>query len=408
MPGKIADSKLAAKGRLSHEWAARRMGIIERIVKKNERTRPLAGMRLGFCLHITKETSVLVMAVKSLGAEIAICSANPLSAQDDIAAFLYDEGMNIYAWRGETEAQYRQCIQNVVKFRPAMITDDGGDLHTAAHKQKTGSVVGGTEETTSGVKRLAAQAIAGRLLYPVIVVNNARTKYLFDNRHGTGQSTLDGILRATDMLLAGKNIVVCGYGWVGKGVAARARGMGAVVTVTEVDPVKAIEAKMDGFIVSKLSDAAAAGDVFVTCTGQTGVVRREHFLKMKDGAVLANAGHFDVEIDTGTLNGISRPVQVRPNVERFDIGGKRLYLLSKGRVVNLVAAEGHPPEVMALSFANQLLSILYIAKNHSRMEARIYRVPEKIDEQVARYALDSMGITIDEMTKEQKCYQASS
>jgi adenosylhomocysteinase len=408
MPGKIADSKLAAKGRLSHEWAARRMGIIERIVKKNERTRPLAGMRLGFCLHITKETSVLAMAAKSLGAEIAICSANPLSAQDDIAAFLYDEGMHVYAWRGETEAQYRQCIQNVVKFRPAIVTDDGGDLHTAAHKQKTRGIVGGTEETTSGVKRLAALAIAGRLLYPVIAVNNARTKYLFDNRHGTGQSTLDGILRATDMLLAGKNVVVCGYGWVGKGVAARARGMGAIVTVTEVDPVKAIEAKMDGFIVSRLSDAAAAGDVFVTCTGQTGVIRKEHFLKMKDGAVLANAGHFDVEIDIGAIHDISRPVQVRPNVERFDVGGKRLYLLSKGRVVNLVAAEGHPPEVMALSFANQLLSILHIAKNHSKMEARVYPVPEKIDEQVARYALDAMGITVDEMTKEQKRYQASS
>lgn len=408
MPGRIADSKLAAKGRSSHEWAARRMGIIERIVKKNKGAQPLAGLRLGFCLHVTKETSVLAMAAKSLGAEIAVCSANPLSAQDDVAAFLHDEGLHVYAWRGETEAQYRRCIESVVKFRPAIVTDDGGDLHAAAHKQKARGIAGGTEETTSGVKRLAALERAGKLLYPVMAVNNARTKYLFDNRHGTGQSTLDGILRATDMLLAGKSVVVCGYGWVGKGVASRARGMGAIVTVTEVDPVKAIEAKMDGFMVSRLSDAAPAGDIFVTCTGQTGVIRKEHFLKMKDGAVLANAGHFDVEIDAGTLYAIGRPVQVRPNVERFDVNGKRLFLLSKGRVVNLVAAEGHPPEVMALSFANQLLSILHVAKNHGKMQARIYVVPEKIDDQVARYALDAMGITIDKMTKEQKRYQASS
>jgi adenosylhomocysteinase len=384
------------------------MGMIGRIVKKNERARPLAGLRLGFCLHITKETSVLAMAAKSLGGEIAICSANPLSAQDEIAAFLYDKGMSVYAWRGETMAQYRQCIQSVMKFRPVIVTDDGGDLHCEAHRQKAGGIVGGTEETTSGVKRLAALESAGRLLYPVIAVNNARTKYLFDNKHGTGQSTLDGILRATDILLAGKNVVVCGYGWVGKGVAARARGMGAVVTVTEVDPVRAIEAKMDGFAVSRLSEAASAGDVFVTCTGQTGVIRREHFLKMKDGAILANAGHFDVEIDARAFYALGRPAQVRPNVERIVANGKRLFLLSKGRVVNLVAAEGHPPEVMALSFANQLLSILHVAKNHDMMEKKVYGVPEKIDEQVARYALDAMGITIDEITKEQRRYQASS
>jgi adenosylhomocysteinase len=241
-----------------------------------------------------------------------------------------------------------------------------------------------------------------------MAVNNARTKYLFDNRHGTGQSTLDGILRATGVLLAGKNVVVCGYGWVGKGVASRARGMGAIVTVTEVDPVRAIEAKMDGFIVSKLVDAVPAGDIFVTCTGQTGVVKKEHLLKMKDGAILANAGHFDVEIDVGALYEIGKPVQVRPNVERIVAGGKKLFLLSKGRVVNLVAAEGNQPEVMALSFANQLLSILHVAKNHGKMERRVYAVPENIDGQVARYALDAMGITIDEMTEEQERYRASS
>jgi adenosylhomocysteinase len=408
MPGKIADGGLAAKGRLSYEWALRRMQIIDKITSKNERRQPLAGLQLGFCLHITKETSVLAMAAKNLGAEIVICSANPLSAQDDIAAFLSDRGLFVYAWRGETIAQYRQCIQSVLAFQPAIVTDDGGDLHIAAHRQKAKSIIGGTEETTSGVKRLAALQNAGKLLYPVIAVNNARTKYLFDNRHGTGQSTLDGILRATNMLLASKNVVVCGYGWVGKGVASRARGMGATVTVTEVDPVRAIEAKMDGFSVSRLSDAVPSGDVFVTCTGQTGVIGKEHFLKMKDGVVLANAGHFDVEIHTGALYAIGRPVKVQPNVERFAVNGKRLFLLSKGRVVNLVAAEGHPPEVMAMSFANQLLSILHIAKNHHKMEWRLHAVPENQDELVAGYALNTMGVKIDEMTKEQKRYQVSS
>lgn len=410
MPGKIADSNLADKGRQSYEWAASRMGIVEKIRAINESGQLLAGFRLGFCLHITKETSVLVMAAKSLGAHIAICSANPLSAQDDIAAFLYNRGVNVYAWRGETESEYQQCIRDVLAFRPAIITDDGGDLHWMAHQQKAKDIVGGTEETTSGVKRLVALQRASRLLYPIIAVNNARTKYLFDNRHGTGQSTLDGILRATGILLAGKNIVVCGYGWVGKGVATRARGMGAIVTVTEVDPIKAIEAKMDGFEVMRMSDAAPVGDVFVTCTGQTCVIRKEHFLKMKDAVILANAGHFDVEIDIESLYNISRyqPAQISPNIERFDVNGKRLFLLSKGRVVNLVAAEGHPPEVMALSFANQLLSILYIAKNHDSMEVKVHSVPEQIDQDVGSYALDSMGIKIDQMIEEQEHYQQSS
>ncbi|HJU95524.1 MAG TPA: adenosylhomocysteinase [Nitrososphaera sp.] len=410
MPGKIADSNLADKGRRSYEWAASRMGIVEKIRAINESGQLLAGFRLGFCLHITKETSVLVMAAKSLGAHIAICSANPLSAQDDIAAFLYNRGVNVYAWRGETESEYQQCIRNVLAFRPAIITDDGGDLHSMAHQQKANGIEGGTEETTSGVKRLVALQRASRLLYPIIAVNNARTKYLFDNRHGTGQSTLDGILRATGILFAGKNIVVCGYGWVGKGVATRARGMGAIVTVTEVDPIKAIEAKMDGFEVMRMSDAAPVGDVFVTCTGQTCVIRKEHFLKMKDAVILANAGHFDVEIDIESLYNISRyqPAQISPNIERFDVNGKRLFLLSKGRVVNLVAAEGHPPEVMDFSFANQLLSILYIAKNHDSMEVKVHSVPEQIDQDVGSYALDSMGIKIDQMIEEQEHYQHSS
>jgi adenosylhomocysteinase len=408
--GKIADSTLADKGRRSYEWATSHMGIIEKIRAKNESSQLLTGFRLGFCLHITKETSVLAMAAKSLGADIAICSANPLSAQDDIAAFLYNMGLNVYAWRGETDSEYQQCIRNVLAFKPVIVTDDGGDLHSMAHQQKAKGIRGGTEETTSGVKRLVALERASRLIYPVIAVNNARTKYLFDNRHGTGQSTLDGILRATGILLAGKNLVVCGYGWVGKGVATRARGMGAIVTVTEVDPIKAIEAKMDGFEVMPMLDAAPAGDIFVTCTGQTCVIRKEHFLKMKDAAILANAGHFDVEIDIKSLYGISscQPVQINPNIERYDINGRRLFLLSKGRVVNLVAAEGHPPEVMALSFANQLLSILYIAKNHDKMEVKVHGVPEQIDQDVGSYALDSMDIRIDQMIEEQEHYQHSS
>ena len=410
MPGKIADSKLGDMGRRSYEWASNRMGIVDKIRAMNDSNQPLAGYRLGFCLHITKETSVLVMAAKSLGADIAICSANPLSAQDDIAAFLYGNGVNVYAWRGETELEYKQCIHSVLSFRPVIVTDDGGDLHSMAHQKMAKGILGGTEETTSGVKRLVALERTSRLLYPVIAVNNARTKYLFDNRHGTGQSTVDGILRATGILFAGKNVVVCGYGWVGKGVANRAKGMGSTVIVTEVDPIKAIEAKMDGFEVIRLIDAAPIGDIFITCTGQTCVIRKEHFLKMKDGVILSNAGHFDVEIDTESLHSISysSPVQINPNIERFDVNGRRLFLLSKGRVVNLVAGEGHPPEVMALSFANQLLSILYIAKNHDKMEVKVHSVPEQIDQDIGGYALDSMDIKIDQMTEEQKRYQQSS
>jgi len=411
MPGKIANSKLASNGRRSYEWAASHMSIVEKIRAKNEHSQPLAGFRLAFCLHITKETCVLVMAAKSLGADIAICSANPLTTQDDIAAFLYNKNICVYAWRGETESEYQRCIRKVLTFKPVIVTDDGGDLHIMAHKQNIKGIAGGTEETTSGVKRLVVLEHTSKLLYPIIAVNNARTKYLFDNRYGTGQSTLDGILRATGILIAGKNVVVCGYGWVGKGVATRARGMGAIVIVTEIDPIKAIEAKMDGFEVMPMLDAAALGDIFITCTGQTCIIRKEHFLKMKDGAILANAGHFDVEIDTKSLYSISQcqPARINANTERFDVNGKKkLFLLSKGRVVNLVAAEGHPPEVMALSFANQLLSILYIARSYDRMDVKVHSVPEQIDQDVGSYALDSMGIKIDQMTVEQERYQHSS
>ena len=403
MPGKIANPELYENGKQSFQLAAGRMGIIEKIVKKAKR-QPLSGLRLGICLHITKETTVLAMAAKKLGAEIAICSANPLSAQDDIAAFLFGEGVSVYAWRGETRREYSDCIKQVVRFAPHIVTDDGGDLHAEIHRQSTKGIRGGTEETTSGVRRLLSLERSGNLAYPVIAVNNARTKYLFDNRHGTGQSTIDGILRATAAFLPGTRMVVCGYGWVGKGVAERARGMGAIVTVTEVDPVRALEAHMDGFQVCPLDEAATHGEIFVTCTGQTGVIRQEHFKKMRDGAILANAGHFDVEIDVSYLRRASRPVKVRQNVERFDISGKKIYLISEGRVANLVAAEGHPPEVMALSFGNQLLSIMHVAKHFATMQRHVYDVPEEIDLDVARAALKASGISIDSPTDEQKRY----
>lgn len=380
------------------------MVILDKIKIKNEKKKPLAGYRIGFCLHITKETSVLVMTAKELGADVALCSANPLSVQDDIAAFLSSEGITTFAWRGETKREYEECINSVLKFRPNIITDDGSDLHIAANKTKV-KIFGGSEETTSGVKRLKALERRKRLMYPVIAVNDAYTKHMFDNRYGTGQSTIDGILRTTSLFLPGKQIIVCGYGWVGKGVAARARGMGAIITITEIDPIKAIEANMDGFNVKRLSDVVSIGDIFITCTGQTHVIREEHIKKMKSGAILANAGHFDIEIDTKYLYSQDKsPASVRVDIDCFNIVGKKIYLISKGRVVNLVGAEGHPPEVMALSFANQLLSIIFISKNYHKMENKIYNVPREIDQSVAKYALDSMNIEIDKMTKTQRLY----
>jgi adenosylhomocysteinase len=404
----ISDPKLAEQGRRFYEWAASRMTILEKLAAKNCAKKPLAGFKLGLCLHVTKETSVLAMAAKSLGAEIAICSANPLSVQNDVAAFLSSQGIRTFAWRGETKEEYDQCISSVLDTKPDIVTDDGGDLHTAAHKSRTKSIVGGTEETTSGVKRLQSMQRHGRLAYPVIAVNNAHTKHLFDNRYGTGQSTIDGIQRSAGVLFAGKHMVVSGYGWVGKGVAARAKGMGANVTITEVDPVKALEARMDGFDVMKLSEVAPYGDIFVTCTGQTSIIRKEHFVKMKNGAILANAGHFDVEINIQDLHSVAdaQPQTVRQDVEEFLVRGRKIYLLAKGRVVNLVAASGNPSEIMALSFANQLLSILHIAKNHDMMEPKLYDVPEEIDAVVARYALEAMGIKIDRQTEKQKKYQS--
>lgn len=382
---------------MSYKWARSHMTILDKIKIRNESKKPLSGCKLGFCLHITKETSVLVITAKLLGAEIALCSANPLSTQDDVAAFLSSEGIRTFAWRGQSERQYRKCIKTVLEFQPDILTDDGGDLHIAAHKLRSSWFSGGTEETTTGVKRLEILQSRKRLKYPVIAVNNAYTKHLFDNRYGTGQSTIDGILRTTGLFLSGKQVIVCGYGWVGKGVSARARGMGAIVTITEVDPVKALEALMDGFNVKRLSDVSDIGDIFITCTGHSHIIREEHITKMKDGAILANAGHFDVEIDVNYLYSKDKfPVSVRPNVDCFKCSNKNIYLLSKGRVINLVGAEGHPPEIMALSFANQLLSILYLSKNYQSLENKVYNVPYDIDMKVAQYAIEAENLKIDE------------
>ena len=382
---------------MSYRWAKAHMTILDKIKIRNESKKPLSGYKLGFCLHVTKETSVLVITAKMLGAEIAICSANPLSTQDDVAAFLSSQGIRIFAWRGQSERQYRTCIKSVLQFRPDILTDDGGDLHIAANKLRTTRFYAGTEETTTGVKRLQLLQTRKRLRYPVVAVNNAYTKHLFDNRYGTGQSTIDGILRTTGLFLSGKQVIVCGYGWVGKGVSVRARGMGAIVTITEIDPIKALEAHMDGFNVKRLSDAANIGDIFITCTGSSRIIREEHITKMKDGAILANAGHFDVEIDTNYLYSQDNfPVLVRPNVDCFRFRNKKLYLLSKGRVINLVGAEGHPPEVMALSFANQLLSILFLSKNYHSLENKVYNVPPEIDISVAHYAVEAANLKIDD------------
>ena len=384
------------------------MGIIAKIKEKNVIRQPLAGYRLGFCLHITKETAVLLMAAKDLGAEVAACPANPLSTQDNIAAFISAQGVLTYAWRGQSDEEYNGCLDNILNFNPQIITDDGAELHLKANSLGWKGILGGTEETTTGITRLTTLQEKKSLLYPVVGVNDALTKYLFDNRFGTGQSTLDGLIRATGLLVAGKKVVVCGYGWVGKGVASRARGMGATVTITEIDCIRALEAHMDGYNVRRLADVAGSGDIFITCTGQTKVIREEHILKMKPGAILANAGHFDVEIDVNYLHGQDfSPSPIRKDVDSFCIRDKKIYLLGKGRVINLVGGEGHPPEVMSLSFANQLLSILFIAKFHNKLKNRLYRVPRHIDRTVARYSIEAMRIRIDKLTREQKAYKNS-
>ncbi len=409
---KVKDLSLAKEGFSSIEWAENQMPVLMKIKKEFEEKRPLRGLRIGASLHVTKETAVLIKALVAGGAEVSLCASNPLSTQDDVAAALVEEGVNVYAWRGETTEEYYWCVEKVLDNHPNITLDDGADLITTIHSKRKDlveEVIGGTEETTTGVIRIRALAQQGLLSYPVIAVNNAYTKYLFDNRYGTGQSTLDGIMRATSLMIAGKNFVVVGYGWCGRGIAMRAKGLGANVIVTEVNPLRALEAVMDGFTVMPLIKAAEIGDFFVTATGNINVVTLKHFLRMKDGAILANAGHFNVEIDLQKLEEITESKRrIRPNVEEYRLkNGKKLYLLSEGRLVNLSAAEGHPPEVMMMSFANQALSVEYLSRQGKKLKPKIYRVPEKIDRRVAFLALKTKNIKIDKLTSEQKKYLKS-
>jgi len=375
--------------------------------------KPLEGLRISAALHVTKETAALVRTLRDWGASVFLVPSNPLSTQDDVAAALAEEeGITVVAWRGMSEQEYFGAIAEAARARPDIVIDDGADLHVTIHQSmpEVGkSVIGGNEETTTGVIRLRALEAEGRLLYPVIAVNNALTKYLFDNRYGTGQSTVDGILRATNALLAGKRVVVAGYGWVGRGIAMRLRGMGARVIVTEVDPIRALEAVMDGFDVMSMPEAAEVGEVFVTATGDRDVITKEHMLKMKDGTILANAGHFNVEVSVSDLESIAVSKRtVRSNVVEYKLpDGRRLYLLAEGRLVNLVAAEGHPSEVMDMSFANQALSVLYHVQNRGRLTPKVYDVPREQDELVARLKLETMGVRIDELTPAQKEYLRS-
>lgn len=401
-------SELINRGKKSWEWAASHMDIINTIISENIADKPLKGLKLGLSLHITKETSVLIIALIRLGSKVSLCSANPLSVQEDIAAFLSSKGVKVYAWKDETEKEYFNNLSRVLFDNPQILTDDGSDLHVMAHNEKILGILGGTEETTSGVTRLKALEEDAKLLYPVIGINNANTKHLFDNRYGTGQSTLYGIIRLTNVLIAGKHIVVCGYGYVGKGVASRSRGLGANVTVVEVDPVKAIEAYMEGYDVKRINQVVDRADIFITCTGQKNIITAQHFRRMKNGVILANAGHFDNEIDVKKLFVESdKSYSIKPYLDCFNINGRKIYLLCSGRVVNLVGAEGNPPEVMAMSFANQLLSILYISRNHGKMQKKVYSVPEKIDLKIANLSLKHLGIKIDKLTQLQRKYAKS-
>ncbi|MGQ9514165.1 MAG: adenosylhomocysteinase [Thermoproteota archaeon] len=409
MQYKVKDIGLAEKGGLRIEWAEERMPVLMELRRRYQESKPLQGIKIGGCMHITKETAVLVRTLMAAGATTAWCGCNPLSTQDDVAAALAADGVSIYGWRGLTERDYYWCIQKVIETEPNITLDDGADLVFTLHKtneELASRVKGGTEETTTGVHRLRAMAKEGRLKYPIIAVNDAETKCDFDNVYGTGQSAIDGILRATNILLAGERAIVAGYGHCGRGIASRLRGMGAEVTVCEVDPIRALKAKMDGFNVMKMKDAAKVGKLFITATGCKDVIVGEHMKEMKDGAILCNSGHFNVEVSVSDLESLAvQKKEIGPNLVQYILSnGKRLYLLAEGRLVNLAAAEGHPSSVMDMSFANQLLSILYLADPRTRLNPGVYDVPRSQDEEVARIKLQSMGVTIDELTEDQKNY----
>jgi adenosylhomocysteinase len=412
VPCDVKDLSLAEAGKRRIEWAGQSMPVLAAIRKQFIKTQPLAGIRVAACLHVTTETANLMIALRDGGANITLCASNPLSTQDEVAASLVrDYNIPTFAIKGESNESYYSHLNAALDSAPQFTMDDGADvvglLHTK-RKELLANVIGGTEETTTGVIRLRAMAKDKVLAYPIIAVNDALTKHLFDNRYGTGQSTLDGIIRATNVLLAGLNFVVAGYGWCGRGVAMRAKGMGANVIVTEIDPTKAIEAVMDGFRVMTMKEACSIGDVFVTVTGNKNVIAREHFDKLKGGAILCNSGHFNVEIDLDALAAVSSSrKEARPFVEEFSMkDGRKLYVLGEGRLINLAAAEGHPASVMDMSFANQALSAEYMAKNHASMEKKVYSVPEELDKQVAKMKLESMGFSIDKLTPEQEEYLA--
>lgn len=406
----VKDIKLAEGGRRRIEWAAREMPVLRSINERFERERPLAGIRVSACLHVTTETANLMRTLQLGGAEVVLTASNPLSTQDDVAAALVSfMEIPVYAIKGEDNATYYKHIHAALDNRPHLTMDDGADLVSTLHKDRRDllpGVIGGTEETTTGVVRLRAMAEDKALLFPVIAVNDAMTKHFFDNRYGTGQSTVDGIVRATNVLLAGKVFVVAGYGWCGRGLASRARGLGASVVVTEVDPLKALEAVMDGYRVMPMADAAKIGDIFCTVTGDLNVIDRHHFEVMKDGAIVANSGHFNVEINIPALAEMSTGKKlVRPFVEQYDLpDGRAIFILGEGRLINLAAAEGHPASVMDMSFANQALSAEYMVKYGSQLEKRVYSVPADIDAEIARIKLAAMGVLIDTLTPEQLAY----
>jgi adenosylhomocysteinase len=409
----VRDIALAEKGKKRTEWAFQFMPVLQTIRKQFISTQPLAGLRIAACLHVTTETANLMATLRDGGASVVLCASNPLSTQDDVAATLVrDYGIPVFAIKGENNEAYYSHISAVLEHKPQITMDDGADLVTMLHTKRQdllAEVIGGTEETTTGVIRLRAMTNDGVLKYPVIAINDALTKHFFDNRYGTGQSTIDGILRATNILLAGMSVAVVGYGWCGRGVAMRARGMGANVIVCEVDPIKALEALMDGYRVMSMSEAAANADVFVTVTGNKSAIGREHFEKLRNGAILCNSGHFNVEVDLETLDRMaSSRRQVREFVEEYVMkDGRRIYVLGEGRLINLSSAEGHPASVMDMSFANQALSVQYLTQHGRGMEKQVYSVPQEIDREVASMKLEAMGVKIDRLTTEQQKYLAS-
>ena len=404
----VKDKSLAPQGHLQIEWAAKHMPVLDIIKNRFEKEKPLKGQTIAACLHVTKETAVLIKVLIAGGANVALCGSNPLSTQDDVAAALADSGVHVFAWRGQNTEDYYKCIDKVLDYKPTITMDDGADVVGMLHSKRPNQIKdikGGTEETSTGVVRLKAMEQDGSLKYPIVAVNDAYTKYLFDNRYGTGQSTIDGIMRATSVLLAGKNFVVGGYGWCSRGIAMRAKGLGANVIVTEIQPTRALEAVMDGYRVMPMVEAAPIGDIFATATGDISVIRKEHMQKMKDGAIMCNSGHFNVEINIPDLESLTKAKRtMRPNMEEYTLkDGRKLYLLAEGRLVNLAAAEGHPSEVMDMSFANQALCSEYIAKT-AKLQTKVYTVPKDLDEKVAELKLKSMGVSIDELTAEQKKY----